>query len=157
MRSLAVEDRIDGCMRLADFWAGRHDKRREFEWKLTLGIWAVLVAGISYHDKLPKVNFLVWLIACIALFFVYVFLWLLPLWHRNQIDLHQAFEAANLALVTINDPNSSGHSQLTVGRAPTRRESFGELKVFIKNWSVDFQICTTLVLAVCFLFSVFHS
>ena len=39
---------FEGCTRLSDMAASRLDMRRQWAWRLNLGIWAVLVAGIAY-------------------------------------------------------------------------------------------------------------
>lgn len=46
---------FEGCTKLSDIAASRLDMRRQWAWRLNLGIWAVLVAGIAYFrvDQLP--------------------------------------------------------------------------------------------------------
>ena len=43
-----AKDRFDACCKLAEYWSGRHDARREYEWKVALGFWAVILAAVHY-------------------------------------------------------------------------------------------------------------
>ncbi len=45
--AMSSKDRFDACLKLAEFGAGRWDARRQFDWRLTFALWALLVASIS--------------------------------------------------------------------------------------------------------------
>lgn len=98
------ENRFDECMRLADFWAGRHDQRREFEWKISLGLWAAILAGIISADKLAAVSPALRIAVSGAVFLAYCGLWLYPLWRRSEFDKGQVFHFVRVATTTANLP-----------------------------------------------------
>jgi hypothetical protein len=77
---MTPEERFDASIKLAEFSAGRWDARRSYEWKLSLGLWALLAAAIhSFRvDHIPA-----WLpLASIGL---YVF-WMNNIWWSNYLD-----------------------------------------------------------------------
>ncbi len=54
------KEQFDAIMALAQFRAERRDKRMVMEWRVSLGIWALLAAGIVYSKPFPQH----WLLAC---------------------------------------------------------------------------------------------
>jgi len=48
--------KFDDCKELAVFWADSYERRRAVEWKLSLGLWAVILTGVSSADKLREIS-----------------------------------------------------------------------------------------------------
>jgi hypothetical protein len=71
------KNRFDAYLKLADYWAGSYQLRNEVEWKVGLGLWAVILTSIVSSDKLPPIPHSArWLV---FVWFVYVVLWVGPL------------------------------------------------------------------------------
>src|SRR5882672_1339450 len=68
---------FDACMRQAEFAYAMHNDRRKFEWKVTLGLWALIVASLVKGVALP-----LWLWLTVVGF--YGFLWISQIWTANQ-------------------------------------------------------------------------
>jgi hypothetical protein len=138
--------RFDALMKVADFWTGRHDTRRDFEWKVTLGLWAVILGGISYHEKLgwPRLVCMpVFPVVSAAVFLLYWRGWLRPLWVRNAQDRSQAFnaveEAKKVLLDESHSPKLLKHTDIDTS-----------WHLFITDWSMSFQSVATIILLVLF-------
>ena len=131
---MTPHERFEACMKLAEFGASRHDGRREYEWKVTLGLWAVIVAAIAtFHGQtLPK-----WL--GYVTIFVFAFLWLRGVWVSNEKDktlsLHYRRQAEQL--LTNSSPTSEVSFTSTI---PWYKQAFG----FLFDWSMLFQLVTTI-------------
>jgi hypothetical protein len=89
---------FDAYTKLADYWADCYERRRQVEWKISLGFWAVILSGIVSSDKLNGVwswwfagfSLLVWL--------VYIFLWLVPNMRKNERDKRRSYSYVTTAL-----------------------------------------------------------
>ena len=42
---------FDACMKQAEFFAGRWDRRRTDEWKTTIAVWTLAAGGIYFVKK----------------------------------------------------------------------------------------------------------
>ena len=85
---------IDHYMKLADFYISRFDNRREYEWKVTLGLWgAILGSIVVFGDKLKNIPILILSIIAVLVLFGH-FLWLHFNWRANRIDKDSAFKAS---------------------------------------------------------------
>jgi hypothetical protein len=140
--------KFDALMKLADFWVRRHDARRGFEWKLTVGLWAVILAGIHERPQwhgykcLPAQTMPILL--SIVTFLLYYVLWMRPLWERNKMDREQGFSAADEAKKLLlceqeYTPSPLGHNDV--------KRSWW---LFMTDWSVLFQSAATLLLLTVF-------
>lgn len=94
--------RFDAVMKLADYRMQRIRDRRENEWKVTLGLWALLAGSPIYVTKAPSpwvvggVLLLVWLI--------FTVLWLLPLMKAHAVDSSAMFRHYANAAVIAGEP-----------------------------------------------------
>jgi hypothetical protein len=86
---------FDALMSLADFRLKRAFDRRNYEWKVTLAVWALFAAAIG--NPLPKEFSNVTLIIVVAISFVHIFFWIRHHWDRSTIDLRVAFWFAEIA------------------------------------------------------------
>jgi hypothetical protein len=79
----------DACLALAKFGTSRHDARREIEWKLSFGIWALLAAAL--------LRGFVALPALAALIPIGHAFWLRNLWLRHAADNELVWNFVNEA------------------------------------------------------------
>ena len=145
--NLNDSDKIDACIKLAQFSAGRHDARRNEEWKLNLTLWGFLVGTIvasrHYDIQIPAPLWLrVMIAAGIAL--VYAFYWQRPLWAANERDKRRVFffrtEAARILDVQrYNVPNR--YQTLN----DIDQEKCGIFE-FLGDWSMRVQLGITIAL-----------
>jgi len=89
---LREDQQIDVIMRIADFYIARHDGRREFEWKVTLGIWGALLGSIFVlRDAEVEVPLVFLLILALAILLAHGY-WLYSVWRAHRFDKDTAFE-----------------------------------------------------------------
>ena len=131
-QGMTAKQQFDACMKLADFGAARWDARRQYEWRLSLGVWALLAAAIGTLrvETLP-----VWVgILALSLYFW----WLLNLWQRNKWERRLmwnfVFEAQRICL------------KYDI-KGVEREEPLGA-QSFIRDWSAQFQFGATFLLIV---------
>ena len=46
-----VKDEYDAYMKQADYFAGRWNTRREFEWRFLISLWTLLVVGAGFLTR----------------------------------------------------------------------------------------------------------
>ena len=90
-RSIPSPEDLDLMLRLADFYIARFDGRREFEWKVTLGLWGSVLGGIvalrEFSGKLP-----LWALVVIAVLVTLGhWYWLWSVWRAHRFDKDAAF------------------------------------------------------------------
>jgi hypothetical protein len=92
--------KLDGCVKLAEYWAKRLDARRQFEWKITLAWWTLIILGVHHiHSEsfrnLAHCEYVAYSIAAAsALEVFFVRFWLYPLWRANARDKEKSLVAA---------------------------------------------------------------
>jgi len=138
-----AKERLDGYLKLAEYWASRHDGRREFEWKIALAWWGLLALATHYvhSHSLNTMRLCYYLPLSITVALVLllssVCLWLFPLWRANMRDGNKAIAAAqSAAAILLNadvQPELQSNEDISFKR-------------FAKDWSMRFQSLTTLVL-----------
>ena len=131
---------FDACMTQVDYFANRWDRRRTDEWKTTIAVWTLTVAGI-YFVKQPQV-IPYWLT---AVFIVgYAFFWLKKVWDANDVEIQHVMFYQREAEAVMRD------STHVLGSAPShKRRAFYNL-AFLGNWSIQFQLLSVVLLAVLF-------
>jgi hypothetical protein len=78
---------LDAHAKLAyDSW----NKRREYEWKLTIGFWSVLVLPVGFTVREVRVDPMGYSIVALAAFALYLN-WLRGIWCANEFDRQQPF------------------------------------------------------------------
>ncbi len=94
------KDLFDARMDLAKFWKERHDKRAEYEWKVMLAVWGVLLAAIVGLQRAERD----WVFATVCIAFAGVFLfWLFALHRANYVDRKKAYHFAEEAQKELYD------------------------------------------------------
>ena len=87
---MSDKDKFDAYLQLANYWANSYQERRDVEWKVGLGLWAVILTAIINRDKLPTVpRPAVWLT---IVWLIYVVVWLIPILVKNRRDKHLSHE-----------------------------------------------------------------
>lgn len=130
--------RFNALMRLAEFRRLRRVTRVQNEWKVSLGIWAMLAAASLYTKDKPIWALLVWLIIIVA---GHGWLWVRWNWIANEKDARLAMYYAEKAegMILQDAPDSSRRPELT-----KTEKRFG----FLWHGAALFQFLATIVLAV---------
>ena len=88
--------KLDACMKIVEFRTKRIDGRRNHEWKVTLGLWAILAAAVVKRSDLEiSEPHLHWGLAAIVL--GHAFLWVRTHWVRSKEDTYIAFKYSDYA------------------------------------------------------------
>ncbi|MBN9078504.1 MAG: hypothetical protein J0H84_20035 [Rhizobiales bacterium] len=135
------KERFDTFLALAQYWADRKEARSQIEWKVTLGIWAILVGAISLYVNRPF-HCPYWLLTIIPVAHA---LWLRGIWvgdsHDARMRNYWVSAAQDLA-------EHSSMQPLKLAARPTwikgHRKAFG----FLASWSPVLQLAITLLLTV---------
>jgi hypothetical protein len=85
-------------MKLADFRLKRAFNRRQHEWKVTVGVWALLAAGIAHP---PGNHPWIFLLATCLITLGHAFFRIKPHWVTSTIDFDTAFWFAEQAERTL--------------------------------------------------------
>jgi len=125
---------IDSLIELAKLAASRHDQRRQYEWKVSLTLWALIV-GASVRNEIPKVP--IWVGIIIGS--LYAFFWLRGLWVANENDKILSDHFRKEAEAVLHD---SSHTLLqSPGKIP--KCSFKFWFGFLVNWAMLFHLSVT--------------
>jgi len=129
-------------MKQADFCAGRHDARREYEWKVTLGFWALILGAIAFlKNYISEGHKIDWrLIPIIGV--GYAFLWLRGVWVANKNDQLRAFHFRDAAEQTLLDANYK------LLASPVKVCGFKKWFGFLFDWAMQFQLFVTVFLLI---------
>jgi len=133
-------ERVAHCLKQSELGASRWDRRRDDEWKITLGLWAaILASGKFIAEKQWDVP--PWLPGVFGLFLLasYYF-WLRGLWAANDSDKKWEFHFRNEAAAILCNPKHEVKEQPTRTK-PSRR-------FLIADWSLRFQFGVTAFLIV---------
>lgn len=88
-----IEYRID----LAEYYIRRFEGRREFEWKVTIGLWgAILGSAAVLSDYAGKLPLRITAILALAILFGH-YIWLRYTWRAHRIDKNAAFSFSRSA------------------------------------------------------------
>jgi hypothetical protein len=129
---MTAHEKFDSCIKLAEFGAARHDGRREYEWKVTLGLWGAIVAGIATVRGQPLPGWVGY-----ATVLAFSFLWLRGIWVANEKDKRLSIHYREQAEAVLReDGQKVAEFKLAL---PWYKQLFG----FLLDWSMVFQIATT--------------
>jgi hypothetical protein len=127
-------------MKQVEYFAGRWDRRRTDELKVTVAIWTFEIGGI-YFVKRPE---LVPKWAVVVIVVGYAYFWLKKIWDANSVEIdHMIFWQREADLVTRDASHSLGTAP-GFGRRPFYNVAF------LKSGSMQFQLLSVIVLAVLF-------
>lgn len=139
---MGQKEKFDAFMRIAEFSNKNFYERRQYEWKITIAFWALMVGmiGLVINDKAPMLNreVVVFLSPVIVMFFTLS--WLRGVWVANADDKSIAESFLHDAEVALRDEShtSSGIPPKMCGL----RKWFG----FLGDWAGVFQFVTTALL-----------
>jgi hypothetical protein len=129
------KERFDSFMRVAELRTLRATNRQSYEWRVTLGLWAVITAATIYLKDRPVP---LWL--GVSTVFIYAFFWLRAInvahWRDNQ--------AAAFYIETALSILSPGRKRTGAAGEEIRWESW--LFGFLFEWGCLFQLLSTIVL-----------
>ncbi len=136
------KERFDACFKLAQFSAGRWDARRAYEWRLSLGLWALLAVAIhSFRvDYIPAV--LPWLIGA-----GYVF-WINNIWWSNFLDrmLMRTYREYCTTLLNEDGVIYTDKHKPKIAKWFSDHPKFNRYFGVFADWSSLFQMVVTFVL-----------
>ncbi len=128
---------VDACMKQAEYYATSFNRRREYEWKVSFGLWVVILGSITVLRGHPLGSW-VGFVVCLG----YAFIWLRGLWVSYENDKSKAkhFSGEAEALLT--------GAKTKVGASPgmISWRSFRYWLGFLRDWSMEFQFGTTVLL-----------
>jgi hypothetical protein len=107
---MSPKDRFDAAMALMGFRAQRITDRRQYEWKITLGLWGLLAASPLYVRPRPPD----WILAGMLALLVALFTWrfLRPMMQAHRADTEDMFrryeQAEKIAGLEIAQPRTEG-------------------------------------------------
>jgi hypothetical protein len=86
------KDQFDAFMKLADFRMKVRMERRQLQWRVSLGLWIALAAGMIAF-KNAQIHVSLWLLAPFLAVVVlgHAVLWVFGNWWRNERDAVQAY------------------------------------------------------------------
>lgn len=135
---------VEGLLRLAELASSRHDQRRQYEWKVSLGLWALLAIGSLRSEALPRIH------ASIGagVVFLYALLWLRGVWVANANDKSLAQFYWTAAEGRLRGDTKG------LGERPARLSpsSWDFWIGFLKNWAMQFHFVVTMVLVAFFFY-----
>jgi hypothetical protein len=141
-----LKDRFEACLKLADFWSGRHDARREYEWKVSLGFWGVLLAAIHYGGDTKKVfpsSPCLLLLTLAGVFLFFLLFWLFPLWQGNYKDQKKWLHYSQQSRELLANPN-----YVVEAADEVKIKAEATFLKFIVDWAMFFQAGTTAALLI---------
>ena len=137
---MSQENQADACMRQAEYWYGSYNGRRDFEWKITLGLWGGILAAVNVligNKGLQKLEWWFWIIP----FVLHIF-WLRGVWVANENDKrcmqHFQTEAENTVINKLH--------QVKIKPKKISRKEWKFWLGFILDWSTQFQLLITIAL-----------
>jgi hypothetical protein len=144
------KDKFDAFMRLADFRMNVRKERRQLEWRVSVGLWIGLAAGMiafkNLQIRLPEIILALFLL---IVFLIHAWLWVVGNWWRNERDAMQAYRmiamAEALLDVDYRPPHRSWaecvkHVEQKLGLKQDRLRIFTHSPPFI-------ELLTTIILA----------
>lgn len=138
---MSEKEQFDAFMSLCEFRFNRWANRRQYEWRISVGLWAILVAGMIYIQK-PS-GALLWLLILGLVIAVlgHAWLWVRWNWISNERDIRTAFffaEHAERLLRSSNAPDPGARPEIT----PEEKRWYGFLRAGARrlDYSTEGQI-----------------
>jgi hypothetical protein len=100
---LSLNEKIELCIKLSDIGAARWNRRRDVEWKITLGFWAAILATAKFlHEaSVPVKGCWAYGVAAALLLVVYALVWLRGMWAANESDKKWEFHFRRAAALFL--------------------------------------------------------
>ena len=103
------KERFDSLMKLAEFRIGIREARRSIEWRLSLGLWLGMGAGIISLRNVPQIMLMT---ALIFLVVCYTWFWIRWNWVSGERDARKAYYYAEIAeaIILVDAPKAERRS-----------------------------------------------
>jgi hypothetical protein len=89
------KDKFDALLKLTEHKSQLREDRRRTEWKVSFGLWALMAAtAYNLKDALAKQSVCTLIAALAIITLMQTFLWVLPMYLRNERDGRLAFYLA---------------------------------------------------------------
>ena len=134
-------------MKQAEFFSKKVFNRQAYQWKVTLGLWALIAAAVSFLWG-KKVLVPWWVFLSVLL--VYAFLWVRSIAHKNYDDQQLEWYFTRVAWSILMGKDARASDELFKKPPPpktplwSRQALFG----FLWNWAHLFEFLTTALLLV---------
>jgi hypothetical protein len=134
---LECRDRLDSYLRLAELGYAKFDGRRQYEWKITLSYWIILIMALAYMKR-----DVVAILAIHLISILYVFIWIRGNWLANANDKAISDHFMKAADSVLRD------ATFIADALPPRVRGGRRFVGFLSDWSALGQIATTIALNV---------
>ena len=86
------KDQFDAFMKLADFRMNVRKERRQLEWRVSLGLWVGLAAGmIAFKNLQFHIPQTLLVVSLVIVALGHAWLWVVGNWWRNERDAKRAY------------------------------------------------------------------
>lgn len=137
-QTLSAKEKFDACMKLAEYFLEMWESRRGFEWKIAFGLWTLL--GAATVTLRGKGGLSLYMVVTIVL--VFEFGWLWNLWSRSDTEKRAGKHYRDQA-----EQMMKNRAQSIVPFAYEERPFRHKIWEFAKDWSMQFQLIVTALLA----------
>ena len=125
--------RFDALLSISEFSIARFDERRNHSWKIALGFWAAII-GSATLIRSSSLSVSPWTLAASGLVVILLHgYWLAKVFEADKKDKLLAFRARDLAVRLADSDLRTPELEL-------------EKRTYSQDWSVRFQILTTIFL-----------
>jgi|SRR5208337_4639020 len=144
-------DIFDSYMKLSNFFSSRHDRRREYEWKISFGFWALIAGAILKKPKLPVLREHPWAaVVSIILGVVFALTWIRGLYIANEKDKYASFFYSDKAKELFPDPSQYSENIIDKWVKSWKSPGCKFWLAFIFKWSSLFHVIVTATLIAVF-------
>jgi len=145
---MSGKEKFDAYMKMAEFGWKSFDGRRQFEWKVTLGFWGLLVTTAVFALKLKEPDSLetiAWLKCLVPIsVLLHAFVWQRGVWVANRNDKAIAEHFLKAADSVVRDPGFVTDAMPSKLEWKSLKWGFG----FLGDWAQLFQVLATVLFAI---------
>ncbi len=138
--TLTPKEKIESWLNLLKHAAERFDARRNFEWKISLGLWAGLLGVAHFLKDSGTPSIPLWPFLLISA--VYGLVWLPGLWQANDNDKNLVNYYRRQVEILVGVDWTGKEMEF-----PDKNEGLLNRLQAFKDWSIQFQFAVTLGLS----------
>lgn len=154
-KEMTLKDVFDGCMKLVESANGRRKAREDFEWKLSIAFWTMILLATQFLATAPKLSLPDGLypriFTAFAAFVIYL-IFALGLACAHAVDARVADFYRAAAGRVLNGTLPGALPRKLKFKLGLRLRIKFILRVACNAWGQQFQVLTTLVLLTAFVF-----
>lgn len=140
---MTPKERFDAFMKLSEFRLARWVNRRQYEWKVSFGLWAGM-AGATVALKNMGIRVSIFMVSVLLVTVLgHAWAWVRWNWKSNERDIRSAFYYAEHAQQTLLGNDASQPSEARRQLSQSEEHGLG----FLKAGPCKFQIAATALLA----------